>query len=615
MFEAYRSFIKAGWWSAAAAFLVACVTGAQAWSGPQELKPDSCGSPDACLERVFELAEAWPEYRGPYTVPHGAIELGMRVKELDEDLTADLVALLADENQYVANVASVALGQLREIDARHLDDILLAFERGTEGAGGALGKVASSRAAEEAVTRLLSAISRRGALEFAVRRQGDRAIPFLVEAARCADGCSEKRHALLGDVLEEMGPERAQAGPALMAIAGDESQPIHVRSGALSMIARLGSVSNDLGEQIVDLQAANPGLSEQIERALIAIESEAAGAIFAKRLSHQPKVETLKALSRLGPAGYSAGPVVMELLRHEDWNIRLEAARVLGVVGYEPAADPLAEMLEVQEDVVLNWIAADALGRLNDPGSVDALKRAADRHWHPSVRKRADLARRQVLGEEKVDVPMEVQRRFDAESAFAGMSEVVDSCDEVLLSLRALSEETKRLADPDSRGLEEFSFEVSRIRQDRSGESVERMVEITPRVALRVASGWLVGSFGGEWGGQLAFLDEMGEPSILYDDDNVADISRLGDGIVVLTGMMHMTSNRGMMHRVERNADGIWSMTPWRRLPGAPRSVKKVSSGELLVNTNRRGSLLVSPDGRMRMAACAGDADSTRVFR
>jgi hypothetical protein len=37
----------------------------------------------------------------------------------------------------------------------------------------------------------------------------------------------------------------------------------------------------------------------------------------------------------------------------------------------------------------------------------------------------------------------------------------------------------------------------------------------TPDVALRVASGWLVGSDRGEWGGELIYLEEALAPQMI----------------------------------------------------------------------------------------------------
>jgi hypothetical protein len=123
-----------------------------------------------------------------------------------------------------------------------------------------------------------------------------------------------------------------------------------------------------------------------------------------------------------------------------------------------------------------------------------------------------------------------------------------------------------------------------------------------PSAALRVADGWLLGGDRGEWGGELVLLDETGRSRRLVDD-NIGGLAPLGARVVAIGGLAHLSSNRGLVYEVIRDAKGNWSAHPWRVLPGAPWGSALESDGSLLIDTNG-GTVVLSPDGRLRMATC-----------
>lgn len=584
----------------AIALLCAGVSLAMAEIEPEELRPDPCNTAQACLDRVFQLAECWPGYRGNWPYPPAVVELGMSIAELEEDLTADLVALLLDKDRYVANVAGLVLSKQSSIDSDYLDEILWAIERGVEGSGGALGRVDSSDAAELVVRRAIGPEgSDSAAYQFAASLQGARAIPFIVKAARCSVRCDDDRHARLASILEGMGPERAEAGDGLLAIAADDASPQRAREGALAMIAELGPEAVELDEELLALKAAVPGLEAHINRALIGLESDAVGEIFAERLSSSPKLRDMYELASLREAGYLAGPVVEDLLSHPDWDIRLQAVRTLALIGYEPAVDSLLEILAESEDVVLDWVIADSMAYLNAFKATDALVTLSVDHWHPHVRERARLARERLFG--SVDFDKQSRTWSGALVAYSQQVDAMNACDELDVEAADHSD-ALRLQHPE----DEAELRMLSYPDELAGDSTVRGQNgvLVPGVAVRVDGGWLVGSDRGEWGGELVFIDRNGHATALISE-NIENLVTLDDGrIVAVTGLGHMFTSRGMLYLVEPSPGGNWTATRWRRLPGAPRSSSLTRSGELLVSTSRGGSLLVSPQGEMRMAPC-----------
>jgi hypothetical protein len=131
------------------------------------------------------------------------------------------------------------------------------------------------------------------------------------------------------------------------------------------------------------------------------------------------------------------------------------------------------------------------------------------------------------------------------------------------------------------------------------------VVRTIPDVVLRVANGWLAGADRGEFGGELVFLGDDGSQQLIVET-NVRNIVALGDRTIAVTGLAHMLFNNGALLDVSRRAGGPWVATPWRRLPGAPGKSWLTSTGELLVDVYAGGTILIAPDGSMRMASCTG---------
>ncbi|NBD95317.1 MAG: hypothetical protein GVY11_02425 [Gammaproteobacteria bacterium] len=567
---------------------------------PEDLQPDTCVSAQACLDRVFELAESWPDYRGGWPYPPDVVELGMRIAELDAELTDDLVALLHHQDRYVAQVAGLALSEQPSIDPRFFGDILQAVEMGVRFSGGPLGRVDSTEAAELVVQRLVGGENgNRTAYQWAAALQGARAVPFIVEAARCHDPCREERHRLLADVLERMGPERSEAGPGLLSVAADEVLPEHARVGALAMIAELGPGAVELDDGLVSLRHANPHLKAPINGALIKLRSDEAGEIFAERLSNSPNRRDMVRLAGMRRAGYAAGPVVEALLSHADWDIRLQAVRTLALIGFDPAVDSITPLLTSRKDVALNWMAADAMAHLNAVESIDALQQLAETHWHPHVRARAARSRDRLLGLSAFEP---LSRLWpSARVAYSQEPDSMAGCDEPGVGVVRPSSPA-RIQHPDDEALlrmlsysSEFAGDATVRRHDQP---------LVPGLALRVDGGWLTGSDRGEWGGELVFIDRSGRARVLVRE-NVQDIHRLGrDKYIAVTGLGHMLTSRGMLYRVQKTPGESWAAERWRRLPGAPVSSALTQGGDVLVSTRRGGSVLVSPDGQVRMAPC-----------
>jgi len=568
------------------------------------------------MRELHELARASGSMPGM-----GAKQTALKERILGhEDAVDALVPLLKDPDERVADLAAYVLRDASAIDPRYLPQIREGLDRGLAWLPPALARIGTEASAKEAVDRFLVSPSSPDNQEaYAVELSGKRAIPFMLERARCNPSCAENTHRLLAAVLARMGPARAAAGQELLRLASDRNATPQVARGALLMIASLGNEGVALEPALLHERDASPSLAPWIDEALIGIGSSSTGAIFVERLASAPNLITLRDLAETGSAGRNAGPAVLARLE-QDPELEVPAAMTLGFIGYTGAIPKLAGMLETSADPRAAWAAARSLGRLGAREALPSLDRAADHHWYAPVRDEARAAAARIRSGSSATTPVS-SRNFIVEFfAFESINRELDDCPpahevgwastDVKLYAPASLEALKRLTYPtevvsygaaDAEAQKQAGAEIIRVHR---GNIVEyrQSIDSVPDVALRVDDGWLVGGSRGEWGGELGFLGDDGRFQRILDT-NVTDIHRLGNRIVATVGLAHLASNKGAVMDMTRKPDGEWEATRWRVLPGAP-GASIVGPEELVVATVGGGAIAIDEDGTMRMAAC-----------
>lgn len=603
------------------ALLVLCILlamgSAPAAAGPKAEEP-ICHSANACLHVLQKVSG------NKQSLGDGDRALVERLLSFGPEIVPALVDVLADSNESAAELAGFALRETQYIDVQFLPQITAGLDRGLGWLAPALCRMEGDASAREAVKRFVVSDSAPHKQEaYALKLCGRRAIPHIVEAARCRIACDSKLYFNLGYVLSEMGEERLEAAPGLLQIAGDSEASPDVAAGALVMIGALGAKANFLESDLIELRERRSDLEAAVNHALVGIESHASGQIFIERLTLEPDPVTLRDLAEIGRAGELAGPTVVKLLDDEDWNLRIAAARALGFVGYAEAAAPLIRLLRDPADVRLNWVAAQSLGRLEADEAVPALRVTAETHWYPPVRSAAVAAIEHI--EQRVPYEDSSPRGnfafefFDYEHFGRDQS----TCEKPLLKRKPESKSQKLYSSNAPEQLKKLEFATYVLgygpavepppRDDREHEVMELTSENivehrtptrqVPDVALRVDNGWLAGSDRGEWGGELVFINDNGLVNVILDE-NIKDIYSFDDRVIALTGLAHLTMNSGIVHSLTRDASGNWSAHPWRALTGAPLSSWRVETGEVLINVASGGTLLLNHDGSFRIAPC-----------
>ncbi len=534
-----------------------------------------------------------------------------------------LIPLLKDDDERVADLAAYTLRDAPAIDPAYLPQIRDGLDRGLGWLAPALARIRTDAAAKEAVDRyLVSKDAPENQEAYAVQLSGRRAIPYMIERASCRIPCTDETHYLLGAVLKEMGPERAEAGPGLMRIARDRNGSGRAAKGALMMIAELGADGRPLESGLLQEREAAPYLSPWIDQALVGIGSSQAGEIFARRLAGNHDVVTLRDLAEVGAAGHDAGPAVVKILEDQQ-ALRAPAAETLGYIGYVEGTPELVAALDDPADATVAWAAATSLGRLRAHAALAALDRTAAQHWYAPVRSAAKQAAKQIrTGTTAPD------RRAGGNFAmsffeYQSINADLPECRKPLEKARREPRGTKLYASTSAREIKRLKYRSEIVgygaadeeEQKAAGAEIIRVhpgnlvehrqpIDQVPDVALRVDDGWLAGSDRGEWGGELVFIGDDGRFQKILDD-NVEDIYRLGARIVATTGISHLTLNTGSLVELSRDSEGKWHSSTWRVLPGAPSTSSLVVPQGLMVTTVGGGAVVIEPDGAMRMANCA----------
>jgi hypothetical protein len=277
-------------------------------------------------------------------------------------------------------------------------------------------------------------------------------------------------------------------------------------------------------------------------------------------------------------------------------------------------------LLNEPTDVRLNWVAAESLGRLGEPSAVHALKETAANHWHRAVRDTAKKALEHIASSK----PYESRWHEDNfpfeyfEYNYWGIESPPANKDDFLQE----PPESKLYKSTSPKKIKGLSYETEIISYGAGDEEEQRAakgegaivvvneenmvvyrtpIEQVPDVALRVEGGWLVGGDRGEWGGELVFVADDGQRTFVLKE-NVNDLFKLGDRLIAVTGLSHITLNDGLVYEVKSFERGRWFCELWRALPGAPRSCGKLPSGDIFISTSGGGDVILSQDGTFTMA-------------
>jgi HEAT repeat protein len=557
---------------------------------------ESCATLEACLARFPLIATGEPGISPEQSA------LAKAVQRFGPAAIPALIKLLESPQKGVSMLAGYTLRDIEGLGPEHLAPLMKARRNGDGWIPPAIANIGTPEAIDFLINDLRNDPEIDTQVTWALEKLGPKAAPGLANLLKCTEACDDRVFAAVIFVFSELKENAVAIVPALLKIANDDKFTRSSRQSAISAIGVIGKSSQPFVPQLIALKSQVPTLESSVDSALASIGVTEAVPALLRTLAADPQ-SVLRRIADLGSSGYSAGPAVMEYLGDQRWDVRVAAAATLGQIGYAPAERQLQLALAAQDDWKLVYSAVLALVHLKANASIEALKHVRDSHWYPPVRKLAATA----IGQIESGAPVAEAEWWQ----FSAIEGAPTSCSRVAENAIVETKERKMYSKDHLFELAQLAYEsakrtytpseLTNSHKD-SSEQLDKKREI-PGVVLKVPDGWLAGTDHGEWGGELIHMPAHGPIDVLFEE-NIQDIFLLGDQLVAISGLAHMSMNSGILLRIDKSRSGHYAATPWKRLPAAPDTSWLLEGGGLLVNTHGGGSVIVDTAGRMRMAKC-----------
>ena len=557
-----------------------------------------CGTVPDCIARMREVADP----SAGITDEEGAVAKALQ--SLGPEAILPVMELLQDRDGNVREMAGYVLRDMPGLGPEHLPPLQRAVEAGDGWLPPAIASIGTPEAIRFLMAQLAKKPESHTQFTFALERLGPAAFPGLLELFRCGKSCDESLLRVAGSILAESREKAAEAITPLVAVATDPGSSLLARRGALRALGELGPTARPAVTTLLEMTHGEPvELQADARQAVLGIGGAGTREALEASLDGAETPQfVLRDIAALGEGGREAGPRVERLLSAREADVRVVAARTLGLIGYRPAVPSLIAALDDPDDWRLVYLAAEALGRLRAAEARGELEATASSHWYPPVREAArnaglalDSKYRYVSTSDRSNFSFDF---FDFEHAGRDYEPCAD------LAHFPAAPRRSDVLDPVAQPAlaQRLAYDREIVGWDEKGRHTSH--RRTPaEVGLRIRGGWLVGADQGEWGGELVFKADDGSTKMVLPT-NMQGLHVLGsDRIVAVTGLAHLTSNDGMLYQIDCPPSKPCTAAPWKQLPGAPRSSWVLESGELLVNTFG-GSVVVASDGTLAMAEC-----------
>ena len=115
---------------------------------------------------------------------------------------------------------------------------------------------------------------------------------------------------------------------------------------------------------------------------------------------------------------------------------------------------------------------------------------------------------------------------------------------------------------------------LEEMRAKAKENEAEMLRQAEVKQSVQAFGGTVIGKDEGEWGGEVAFREPDGTTYQLIPD-NSHGIFDMPYGVVALTGLAHLRTNRGSVHVLSRDKGSRVKATKTLQLPGAPCDVMR----------------------------------------
>jgi hypothetical protein len=126
-------------------------------------------------------------------------------------------------------------------------------------------------------------------------------------------------------------------------------------------------------------------------------------------------------------------------------------------------------------------------------------------------------------------------------------------------------------------------------------------------LSLPLADGAMIAVDKGEFGGELIWRPAAGDETVLVAD-NTSELFQVGDAIIAVHGLSHMSHSYGYATQLTRNENGGWRVEEIARFTAAADSVARLADDHFAVNADGR-VLVFSSAGVLAEARCDFSAE------
>lgn len=484
----------------------------------------------------------------------GEVALAKDIQTFAATAIPHVIALLDSDESRIRQFAGYVLRDIQGLTDKDLDALISAQERDDGWLPPAIARIGSPRAVQFLVDDLRARPQSMTQVTYALELAGARAAVPLARVFESPDPVSEELASAICGVFHSMASNAVPAIDVLLARARLAQSPIENRMLAIREVGCIGRAARPAIPTLEAVAASEPNrLRTAVNAAILAIGSPEAVPLLVTALRDRPTVILLRDIAEMRDNARKAGPAVVALLTGSKREIRLAAARTLGFIGYDGDPTPLAKLLEDKDDWQVVYVATESLGRLGVSAALPTLDKVATTHWYPPVRDSARQAASVIRGSEQYpppkfprNFPFEYFRYEDVPAPRAGKPP-------------SFTRGSNELSPSE---LSSLAYSAEIVGYGPEGERTTTTRQ-TPNVGLRTASGFLVGSDRGEWGGELVYLDARSAPIRLLNE-NVTGIHQLPVGTVVVTGLAHGMSNRGALYLAKVVSPGKYEVSYWK---------------------------------------------------
>jgi len=553
-----------------------------------------------------------------------------RLQSFGRDALIPLSKLTNESNHNRRAVADYLISRIKELNEDDFVTIHKVIENNIKFDGGnwsygALGYVGGEAAGKYLISELKKVQSGGNQIGTAFSRLGLKGLPFLIEGLRCFNSC--KVDELRGFVQvfsnfqygEKISDD--ESARELFSIAKNQRIDMHARQIAMGVIGYI-TYNPQLAHKINNYAESYPDFSDAALSSLNNMKSPLAARILVDRLSFDRDESVFSNpreyspldhnrsifydLSKIGSKASNLGSEIMPYLKSTLWEDQIYSAITLGYVGYSQAIPQLLKLLSNKEDWQQTYAAIKALHMLGNKETIPDIEIIAKSHWYTPLREYAKnivVSMKTHEPSEKLHInkhrphnffDYEYLRQEDHRCDKSDYTEVLEPVE--FKQYRKSSEKVN-----------EFKYQNPQCRNEEYRKYYRdycnnRRSLVFPDFIAKYDQRWLVGDDRGEWGGELMLFEKDKAPQPLLNE-NIENVYVIGEYAYVISGLAHLSSNSGLIFRVEKVESG-YSIQPFYRLPGAPRISWKINGDSLLINTES-GAVIFNPHNGLKMASCS----------